>query len=146
MLNIHAGLGPNATHALLSYAVSKGYPIFGVEPSNEAGCIRESDLGKLVSVLRDVYPDQTSRPRLIGADTVGNPVGALQCFLNRTSAAGEPALAGNYHAYPASTQAGLAQYAALKGSSLPQAELWVGETAKSSGGCGLAVSQTFPRG
>ena len=122
--------------ALLQYSIRKGYGIYGLEPSNEMGCPLLSYLADVVDVLRELYPNPATRPRLLGADTVGNPVGALQCFLNRTAQLGAPALAGTYHAYPGSVKAGLAQLAALRGSALPTTELWVGETARNSGGCG----------
>ena len=80
----------------------------------------------------------------------------LQTFLNITAELGAPALAGNYHAYLAclppdqQDQAGFVQtgeqeLARLKGSKLPHAELWIGETAYGCNG-GPPGEATFAGG
>jgi hypothetical protein len=136
-------VGVPELRAFLQHSISQNFSIFGIEPSNEEGCPPRSDLALIINLLRELYPQEASRPQLLGADTVGKPIAALQAFLNMTASLGMPALAGTYHSYPGNVAAGAAQLAALRTSVSPGTELWVGETAADAGGCAShAVGQS----
>lgn len=147
------GLNPNAPpesiRALLAYSKAQNFSIAALEPGNEDGVRNSSHFAAIFRIMREVFPDPATRPAMVGPDmqsTSALPSRTkadqldLQTFLNITAELGAPALAGNYHAYLAclppdqQDQAGFVQtgeqeLAHLKGSKLPHAELWIGETA-----------------
>jgi hypothetical protein len=172
------GLNPNAPpesiRSLLAYSKAQNFSIAALEPGNEDwGSGRESwrsssfvsHFAAVVRVIKEVYPDPATRPRMVGPDmqstsslpnlTVADQLD-MQAFLNITAELGEPALAGNYHAYLAClppdqqddagfVRTGEQELSRLKGSKLPHAELWIGETAYGCSG-GPAGEATFAGG
>lgn len=154
------GMNPAATaddlRDFFAFSKSINVSFAGIEPSNESG-FNQTALAELIAVLRELYPDRSSRPRLVGIDMQANCADCstdLSGFLNASVAMGEPALAGTYHNYRACvsppTQRQYYNYseqmdAALKSSAITNAELWVGETAAGCNG-GAAQEATFAGG
>eukprot|EP01046_Picozoa_sp_COSAG06_P050319 COSAG06_NODE_7946_length_2326_cov_2.186798_1_plen_424_part_00 len=128
-----------------AFSKAKNFTFEAIEPSNESG-FNSTSLARLIGVLREFYPDKSSRPRLVGIDMQANCQGCsayLSGFLNASATMDEPALAGTYHIYRACaappTQRQFYNLSnqmntALHSSLLPNAELWAGETAAGCNG------------
>ena len=154
------GMNPAATtddlRDFFAFSKSINASFAGIEPSNESG-FNQTALAKLIAVLRELYPDKSSRPRLVGIDMQANCADCaadLRGFLNASVAMGEPALAGTYHNYRACVSPPTQQQfynfseqmnAALKSSVIANTELWVGETAAGCNG-GASQEATFAGG
>ncbi len=145
------GMNPAAStddlRDFFAYSKSINVSFAAIEPSNEGG-YNQSELMRLIAVLREFYPNQASRPRLVGIDMQGNCPNCstdLSGFLNDTVTMGERALAGTYHNYRACVSPPTQQQyynvsnqmeQALKTSRDADAELWAGETAAGCNGGG----------
>ena len=154
------GMNPAASTADLrdffEFSKSINVTFAAIEPSNESG-FNQTALAKLIAVLRELYPDKASRPRLVGIDMQANCPNCtryLRSFLNATVTMGERALAGTYHNYRACVLPPTQQQYynvsnqmvhALKHSRIPNAELWAGETAAGCNG-GAPQEATYAGG
>eukprot|EP00051_Salpingoeca_urceolata_P028809 m.488122 g.488122 ORF g.488122 m.488122 type:complete len:583 (-) comp25560_c0_seq1:126-1874(-) len=150
-LNRHLDLnGPEVT-GLLHDAIARKCPIWGFELGNEYGVpVDGGNFGDLYKLVCKLWPDEATRPVLIGPDADQNqhPGEQIGQFLNALAAQNVPLHAATYHWYvqvdstsqPAKVLDTLAPYATsfrdgILGSKLAGAtQVWMGETGGHSGG------------
>ena len=97
MIQVAEDAGHNLRQ-LLEWTIANGYKIHHLEPSNELGTPTVAVLQAIHGLLVEIYPDQATRPGIIGSDDGDCPVCAGSMRV-QAAAAGVPLFAANYHKY-----------------------------------------------
>ena len=94
---LNQNLPADNIRSLLLFAIDRSFPLFALEPQNEAGAPTAEYTAQLVQILTQLYPPngKLPRPYLMGADEWRDDRSA-QTFLNNTARLGMPALAATY--------------------------------------------------
>ena len=128
---------------LFEYSASRNYSIFGFEAGNEGpnACDGGPSFGRLAAVLAKHWPNETSRPRLVGPDAGRMTADCVPHFLGEARRANAHIHAFTYHFYlqansttlPVAQLETLRDFAAplataVKTASSGETQIWAGET------------------